>query len=316
MDCCKRFFGSATTPLPYGTVAIIVLIKVVLTINNTMIFSYLPKMLKSFGTPEVDVGYQVGLINAVMSISWVFSFFILGYLGDTYGRKRVLLISICGAMVTGLTFGFSTSFYWALCSRLLFGLFMGMTCMLKSILMLACDHNNRSLAFSIYYSARTLAMLCGPSIATFLVFPVEQYPNVFKTSSIFQRFKVLLPNLVVSFFWICMIGLAYRLPNETAKRNSIAEEAPLIDDSEEGLTVEEVEVVADSCDINPENGNAITDENISNDRFPESEGKWISIKKVLLSKNFIFCTLLSSVVDPIGMFLEDMFPIFASTSHE
>ena len=108
MDCCRR--DSTSTPLPYRTVVTVISIGVVRTINTIMVFSYLPRLVKSFGTSEVNVGYQVGLILAAFSIGWVLSFFFWGFVGDRYGRKRALLVALFGAMVTGLAFGFSTDF--------------------------------------------------------------------------------------------------------------------------------------------------------------------------------------------------------------
>ena len=139
MACCNPFSSEDATPLPYGIVSVVFLIKFLLTTTNAMCFSYLPKLVKSFDTREVDIGYNVGFLGAALNVGQVSSYFLWGFIGDRYGRKRTILVGVFGIMGTGLLFGFSTNFYWALCSRFLFGLNMGMCSVIKSILVLACD---------------------------------------------------------------------------------------------------------------------------------------------------------------------------------
>ena len=163
-----------------------------------MIFSFGPKMIKSFGISEVDAGLCMGYIGSSGYVGWIISCYATGYMADNKGHKLVLMFTMVGMIMFTLLFGFSTSFYWALSARFGQGLCMSSVGICKSILTLACDETNITQAFSIFYTCWTMAFIVGPSIAGFLVFPSHQYPEVFGADSVFAKFGILLPNLILA----------------------------------------------------------------------------------------------------------------------
>ena len=60
--------------------------------------------------------------NQLYFCSYVFSFF-WGYIGDIKGKKFALIVACIGVSIVSLAFGFSDSFWWALCTRFLQGAF-------------------------------------------------------------------------------------------------------------------------------------------------------------------------------------------------
>ena len=48
-----------------------------------------------------------------------------GWLADTWGRRPVLLLGVCGCVSTEILFGFSQNFGWAMGARILWGVLNG-----------------------------------------------------------------------------------------------------------------------------------------------------------------------------------------------
>ena len=74
---------------------------------------------------------------------------------------------------------------------------MSLSLLCNSKLADVCDETNYQLGYSILVSAYSMGRMCGPSIAGFLVFPAEQYPNIFSQNGLFGKFPILLPTLVL-----------------------------------------------------------------------------------------------------------------------
>lgn len=48
-----------------------------------------------------------------------------GWLSDTWGRRPVLLLGVCGCISAEILFGFSQNFGWAMGARILWGILNG-----------------------------------------------------------------------------------------------------------------------------------------------------------------------------------------------
>ena len=113
------------TPLPKRVMFVLFLVMFFGDMTSTMCLSYLPKMVKSFGMSEVLTGRYAGFISTSVYSGYVACSIFWGYVGDKIGNKRTLIISLSGLAMATILFGLSTSFYWALFSRLAQGLFLG-----------------------------------------------------------------------------------------------------------------------------------------------------------------------------------------------
>ena len=85
----------------------------------TMIFSFAPKMIKSFGTSEQRTGYYAGLLGSSIYIGIIFFSLLWSDLGDIKGKKVSMIISSSCLAACVLAFGFSFTFTWAYVTRFL-----------------------------------------------------------------------------------------------------------------------------------------------------------------------------------------------------
>lgn len=209
------------TPLPKGILAVLYSLLLFNAMTMTMVFSYLPKLVKSFGTSEVDTGYYAGLIASALFVGRLIFSFVWGYIADQKGKKFAAIASATGLTFSTLAFGFSYNFAWALLTRLLQGCFMGLIVACKSILSDRCDDTNIALGMSIIISSFSAGLIIGPSCAGFLVFPGEQYPSIFSKDNIFSKYGILLPNFIifVGFIITTIIGIKL-LPKDQKRRKS------------------------------------------------------------------------------------------------
>ncbi|XP_057298969.1 uncharacterized protein LOC130629680 [Hydractinia symbiolongicarpus] len=201
------------TPLPWTVVVVLFFIMILDKMIVTMVFSFLPKLVKSFGTFEADTGYYVGIIASAMSIGQTFFSLFWGYMADVKGKKPTLIVSTVATMLSTLAFGFTYNFEWAVTTRFLQGAATAIIVISKSIMADLCDNSNMPLAMTILSSTSAVGLIIGPSVAGFVVFSSEQYPDVFSEDSIFGRFGILLPNLILAIgFAIGVILITLFLP--------------------------------------------------------------------------------------------------------
>ncbi|XP_057308485.1 uncharacterized protein LOC130646333 [Hydractinia symbiolongicarpus] len=67
---------------------------------------------------------------------------------------------------------------------------------------------------SLLMCSYSTGLILGPGIGAFLAFPVDSYPSIF-TGSIFAKFQILLPHLVVVFALLVAVCLTvYILPRD------------------------------------------------------------------------------------------------------
>ncbi|XP_057298911.1 uncharacterized protein LOC130629649 isoform X2 [Hydractinia symbiolongicarpus] len=150
-------------------------------------------------------------------------------MADVKGKKPTLIVSTVATMLSTLAFGFTYNFEWAVTARFLQGAATAIIVISKSIMADLCDNSNMPLAMTILSSTSAVGLIIGPSVAGFVVFPSEQYPDVFSEDSIFGRFGILLPNLILAIgFAIGVILITLFLP-KCSKYND--ERTPLLNSS-------------------------------------------------------------------------------------
>ncbi|XP_057302264.1 uncharacterized protein LOC130636535 [Hydractinia symbiolongicarpus] len=162
----------------------------------------------------------MGFGQTIFSLMW-------GYIADVKGKKPTLIASASLLMFTTLAFGFTSNFDWAVTTRFMQGSSLGISLISKSIIANACDDTNMAFAMSILFSTVSVGFIIGPSVAGFLAFPSEKYPDTFPEDSVFGRFGILLPNLLLAIgFSIGIILLVLFIPNEFRNKN---ERTPLFE---------------------------------------------------------------------------------------
>ena len=107
------------TPLPWKQLLLLIPLRLFHDVDMTMVLSFTPKMIKSFGTPELEVGYESGVLNASMYLGVVCCNLLWSYLADVKGKKCSAVISTCLLAVGVFMFGLSRSYTWAIVTRLM-----------------------------------------------------------------------------------------------------------------------------------------------------------------------------------------------------
>ncbi|XP_065640005.1 uncharacterized protein LOC105847360 isoform X2 [Hydra vulgaris] len=205
----RIIYSEGMNPLKLSVIFSLTFIFFVDGMTMTTVFSYLPKLVKSFGASEVQAGRDAGLIASSLFLSRIFSSIIWGYISDKFGKKKLLLISSTGIAIFTFAFGLSRSFTWAFVTRTLQGASMGVVVITKSILIDICDDTNIALAFSILFTGFHMGLIIGPSLSAVLVFPGEQYSRTFSKESFFAEYAIFLPNLLITLGFVVGIIWGY-----------------------------------------------------------------------------------------------------------
>eukprot|EP00111_Clytia_hemisphaerica_P001231 TCONS_00003507-protein len=218
------------TPLPKAVVAIVFSMIFFAAMAITMVFSFLPKLIKSFGISEVETGYYAGWVAASFFIGRIPCSFLWGWLSDVKGRRFSALLSLSAMSVTTLLFGLSNSYYWTLIFRGIQGCSNGVIIICKALIFVICDDTNLPLAMSVIMASYNVGIIIGPSLAGFLVFPHEQYPSIFSEDNIFSKYPILFPNMIIAVGFIVTIFLLFKwIPKDKKKSDMFNEKNYLLD---------------------------------------------------------------------------------------
>jgi MFS family permease len=129
---------------PIGPIAIVSLIMISEPISMSVLYPFIYYMVRDFKiVDDENIGLFSGILSAAFSIAQFFSGTFWGNKSDKHGRRNVLIIGLVVNSLATLLFGLSTSFKFALISRLMSGLFNGNQGVCKSVLADVTDINNR-----------------------------------------------------------------------------------------------------------------------------------------------------------------------------
>ena len=75
--------------LPMYAIVILFINVVFYSMASTVVFSFLPKMVKWFGASELSTGYYAGVIASSLFLGRFIFSLVWGYLADTIGKMMV-----------------------------------------------------------------------------------------------------------------------------------------------------------------------------------------------------------------------------------
>lgn len=178
------------------------------------IFPYIYHMIKDFNITEDEskISFYAGMVTSAFTFAEFSTGVMWGRLSDKVGRKPILLTGLAGTGLSVLVFGFSTNLTVALLARALGGLLNGNIGVLQTTvaeLITVKEHQPR--AYTIMPLVWCLGSIIGPMIGGALAKPVEAFPAIFPSGSLWDRYPYLLPNLVsaVCVFFGVIIGLLF-----------------------------------------------------------------------------------------------------------
>ncbi|XP_065660299.1 uncharacterized protein LOC136084084 [Hydra vulgaris] len=317
----KFFYSEGSTPLPIKICFVLFTICLFNAISMTSVFSYLPHLVKDFGSTEVDAGRKSGVIASAMFISRIFSSLLWGYICDKCGRKFSLLLSGGCIAISTLMFGFSFNYPWAVVTRFLQGLSMGIMVITKAYMSDICDDSNLATGLGVVFSGYNVGLVIGPSMAGFLVFPVENYPKVFKKDSFFDTFKIFIPNFIIVLgMALALLVSIFILPKKTCH-----DKDSLIIEDKKDSSMFNIDAYL-NCSVDLERLKKSQHFKDESTRLIDSKPSklkkfWISLKmssfaKLLRNKDFLLSSTLYGFYTLFSIGYEELFPVFASTSIE
>ncbi|KAA8913948.1 hypothetical protein TRICI_003068 [Trichomonascus ciferrii] len=208
--------------LPHkGQLLMILICRLTEPVLYSSISPYLYYMVRDFGYKNPSTISELSTVVVTsFALGQTLTAMFWGRFSDKYGRKPALMLGSLGTLSMTLLFGLSTNIYMAALSRFACGLLNGnvgvMRTMVAEIMHGKKVHQTR--AFALLPMARNIGTILGPIIGGLLANPSEQYPSLFGSSKLFQKFPYLLPNLVpipLALFAVFMVSLFIKETGES-----------------------------------------------------------------------------------------------------
>ncbi|XP_065645206.1 uncharacterized protein LOC136075594 [Hydra vulgaris] len=301
----KLFYTEGKTMLPFGICFVLFLINFFNAMTTTSVFSYLPQLVKDYGSTEVDVGRKTGIIASSLFIARIFSSLVWGYISDKYGRKLSLLLTGASVVISTLMFAFTFNYPWAAVVRFLQGLSMGVLVITKAYMADICDDTNLAAGLSVIFSGYNIGLVIGPSMGGYLVFPVEKYNNIFKKNSFFERFKIFIPNIIIVIgMTVSLVASIFFLPKR------LVEDKSLYISTNNDDNYDYAEILSNLAESD------LTKSKTS--KFKKCWKKFgtTRLAKLLRNKEFLISSIVFGFFTMFTDGFEELFPVFASTSTE
>lgn len=202
--------------LPVQQLAILAVARIAEPMAYTSVFPYLPVMIRSFGIEQNKVARWAGLTSGVFSISQSITAVAWGRASDTYGRKPTIIIGLLTTMVCFILWGMSTSLTMAITVRAIQGGGNGNVGIIRTMVAeMITDKELQPRAFSVMPLVWSLGSVIGPVFGGFFAQPAKQFPGVFGDIEFFKRFPFVLPNLVLTIFFLISATTATLFLHET-----------------------------------------------------------------------------------------------------
>jgi len=326
----KRFFmrliyAPGVTPLPLGYTVVLFIILIFNAMNITMVFAYLPQLVKSFGIGEVDIGTYTGIIASAMFASqMIFSFF-WGYLGDTKGRPFTLTLACFGSSIMSLLFAFTKDFWWCITCRFLQGVIV-LFVATQNMFFQLCDETNKPVAVMFGLSSYATGLVLGPSIGGYMVFMADEYPNLVAKGTFLDIYKVFLPNIFLSIgFAACgfFFTIIHRRSNEykTLVADDICAEVNDFNDSHDSSSSDSIIMEKKNTygSVNGE-GSSSSNSETSNDEEQLTNAKFTKPRSLLhvlfVNKKCLLACSIGFFFNITAIGFNELYPVWADASRK
>lgn len=153
------------TPLPKAQIFLLCYTRVVEPVAFFSIFPYINSMIEHVGgIPKDEVGFYVGLIESLFSLTQMCVMIFWGKAADRWGRKPVLVSSLIGLFVATTLFGMSQSILQMVLARCFAGVFGGTVITIRAMFSENSTKHNQAKAFGYFAFAGNLGIFVGPLI--------------------------------------------------------------------------------------------------------------------------------------------------------
>ncbi|KAH9919880.1 MFS general substrate transporter [Amylocystis lapponica] len=191
------------TPLPWSQLSVLLILQIAEPLTIYAINPFAPDLIRHIGITggdEAKVGYYVGLMQSIFSLTQASTVLLWSRISDHVGRKPVIMTGLLGLSLSMYCFGLSTTFWGLVLSRCLNGALNGNVGVLKSMMAEITDSTNIAKAYSYLPISWLLGSTLGPLIGGSLSRPQEQFPNLFGQSNFMKKYPYFLACAVPGTF--------------------------------------------------------------------------------------------------------------------
>lgn len=196
---------------PWRAVGILITVNLVEPIVMAMLFPVAPYMVADWVSAD-EVGTWAGLLTSAYNAASIPAGVFWGRLSDRVGRRPIMIILLCGAAVSTVLFGLSTSLAHAMSARCIGGLFSGVGGLVMAGIRDVTTPAQRSISVGYISWAYGAGFLLGPLIGAYLSNPADSLPLL--RGTVLDRFPYLLPCLAVAMIIVLSGSLLFCLPTE------------------------------------------------------------------------------------------------------
>ncbi|KAF2183942.1 MFS general substrate transporter [Zopfia rhizophila CBS 207.26] len=180
-------------PLPFIQIFFLCYTRLVEPIAFFSIFPYINKMIYDTGGIEKsDVGFYSGLIESLFSATQMCVMIAWGRAADRFGRKPVLVFSLCGVTVATALFGMSKTVWQMILFRCLAGVFAGTIVTVRAMITENSTKKTQARAFSYFAFAGNLGIFAGPFIGS----PADKFESTLGRIRFFREYPYALPGFI------------------------------------------------------------------------------------------------------------------------
>jgi len=163
------------------------------------------------------------------------------------------------------------------------------------------DETNGGIGMAFTTGGYSIGLVVGPVLGGVLAFPGDLYPETFPPDSIFSKFGVLLPNLVITLGYVLAIVFAIiYIPNDCKRTPRVTY-----------IKLEDEKNLIQSS-IKKENTPP------TNSRYAkkENEFKDSDLGKIIFDKGCFRTCILYALYAFVGVGFDELFPLYAATSRD
>jgi MFS family permease len=206
-------------PLPMLQIAVLSYARWVEPVAFFSIIPYINTMTQENGhLPDADLGFYIGLIESLFSLTQMFVMVPWGKAADRFGRKPVLVFSLVGVSFATALFGMARTLWQMILLRCLAGFFAGTIVTIRTMISEHSTSKTQARAFSWFAFTGNLGILFGPLIGGVLQDPARQYPGLFGNVRFFLDYPYALPSFAVGMLGFSAVAAVAIWAEETLVR--------------------------------------------------------------------------------------------------